>query len=155
MTQNSINTRNPVLQEVSAKSGQAWALNTVMPFDDTIPQSGEGTQVITVTITPKSSTSLLEITFSAGLLVRVTEFLSWALFQDSTADALAANGAFLRYGTNGYLKHYMTSGTTSATTFKIRIGPITGTGYLNANSGGTRTFGGLCQTILKVVEYYQ
>ena len=55
------------------------------------------------------------------------------------------------------LKHYMTAGTTSATTFKVRIGrtdshsnPFTINGY-----NGARKFGGVSSTSITIMEIAQ
>lgn len=114
---------------------------TDIPFDTSTPQNTEGDQVITVTITPKSTTNRLVIEFSAQQVsANGAGFIVWALFQDSTANALASGAS--QTGTSLTpinLRHEMAAGTTSATTFKIRVGPeVSGTittVYLNAYSG--------------------
>src|SRR5205085_1297835 len=119
---------------------------TVIPRDDTIPQNTEGDQYMSLSITPKSATSKLVIeavfnyTFSTNNLVAV------ALFQDSTANALAA--AFNWVGAADVegqcaFNHMVTSGTTSATTFKVRAGGV-GAGTVTFNGlSGSREFGGV------------
>ena len=48
--------------------------------------------------------------------------------------------------------HYMTAGTASATTFKIRIG-IQGSGTVTINgNGGNQTMGGVGATTLTITE---
>ncbi len=47
----------------------------------------------------------------------------------------------------------MTSGTTSATTFKIRVGQNSGTFYVNGAPGGTRVFGGVASSTIIIKEY--
>ncbi len=158
MTQNCINSSNPVLQVVSNTLLTIASQTTVMPSDNSIPQNTEGDEVLTVTITPQLSTSTLEIIFTAGSANPGTPAIfTLALFQDSTGNALAAKSLLCGSSSRripAFLKHVMTSGTTSSTTFKIRCGPSSaGTTRINGTSGGTQQFGGVCQTILTVTEY--
>ena len=149
---NAINSIYPVYQIVRSTSNSLVTCTTVLPADDTIPQNDEGDEVITATITPKSATSKLFIEFYGQFNISTTGRASFALFQDSTAGALAATG--FRFGFNGVLHYFMTSGTTSSTTFKIRCGPgSTETIYINGNSGGTRVMGGVSLATLKITEF--
>jgi hypothetical protein len=123
-----------LLQEVSTQNGALATGTTTIPADNTIPQITEGDQYMTLAITPKSATSRLVIdvvwqgSHSAGT------YLIAALFQDATANALAAIGVHSA-GAGSHViltfRHVMTSGTTSATTFRVRAG---------SNSAGTTTF---------------
>lgn len=161
MTQNAINSKNPVLQIVTSSTVDVVTCSTAIPADDTIPQQGtEGTEVLTATITPKYADSILEIIFSSQISNDANQNnVQVALFQDSTANAIAAH-SFLpgslaagSQATVGLLRHVMTSGTTSATTFKIKVGPDANTCYVNADSTGTRLMGGVSSTRLTIVEY--
>ncbi len=131
--------------------------NTVIPIDDTIPQNTEGVEVLTLSITPSSSTSVLEIVFSGAVTNDIINTgSSVALFQDSTADALAARSSSsnqFSYTSTLYLRHIMTSGTTSSTTFKIRIGPTSNNCYVNSDNAGNQLMGGVSSTRLTIKEY--
>jgi len=83
------------------------------------------------------------------------EVIICAIFQDSTASAIAARGLF-QTTANGMdtfiLEHEMAAGTTSATTFKVRIGSIAaGTTTINGHSG-VRKLGGVQISSIEVVE---
>jgi hypothetical protein len=132
---------------------------TDLPQDDSIPQNTEGDEYIDQAITPTSAANKLEIEHQgsyshSGTLGQI----GVALFQDSTANALAATlmGRDASAGSSGIavLNHSMRSGTTSATTFKIRAGESTGTGGTVSfnGSGGTRLFGGVCSSFMRVRE---
>lgn len=157
MTNNSVNSKNPILQVVTATVKTLLSQTTVMPVDDTIPQITEGDEVLTATITPQFSTSILEIVFTGNSIVPGNETRGGlALFQDSTAGALAAKSIStkLANASTYFLQHIMTSGTTSSTTFRIRYGPLTaGSSRVNGTSGGSQLMGGVGQTILKIIEY--
>jgi hypothetical protein len=78
-----------------------------------------------------------------------------ALFQDSTANALAVSTLYMQTATAGGtvpLSYRMVAGTTSSTTFKIRIGTQgASTVTLNGQSSA-RLFGGVAISILKIKE---
>ena len=155
MTQNRIN-RSAVLQYLTTSTSSLVTCSTATPADDTIPQNTEGNEVLTLSITPTYSTSRLEIIFVAPFIKDANNGSAVvALFQDSTADALSAlaQGVTNTLGGILVLRHYMTSGTTSATTFKIRVGPGANSLYINGSSAGARLLGGVSSTRLTIVEY--
>jgi hypothetical protein len=126
-----------VLQVVNFQTGAVASGTTTIPFDNTIPQITEGNEFMTLAITPISATSTLLINVVSWNSCNPQDEIVVALFQDSTANALAAIShtpftavARLAIG----FTHKMTSGTTSATTFKVRAGMA---------SAGTITFNGL------------
>lgn len=127
---------------------------TVIPKDDSIPQNTEGEEVITVTITPTSATNRLRIECNIPFVSGSAAIdAAAALFQDSTANALAVTGtttgAVSQHGALN-LVHEMAAGTTSATTFKVRVGPTGNTLYLNGYA--SRLYGGVCAVRLRVIE---
>ncbi len=142
------------LQVVSTITTAVSSGATVMVLDDTKPQStGEGMEVLSCAITPISATSKLVIDMvvvgsgPAGTMIA-------ALFQDSTADALAAAAQSIGANALATVKftHIMTSGTTSATTFKVRTGSD-GAGTFTFNGvTATRVFGGVCASSITITE---
>lgn len=131
------------------------ACTTAIPADDTIPQNTEGDEVVTVSITPKATTNRLVIDFYCFGAIGSAVYSACALFQDSTANALTASVNFHNVGSvNQFIiRHEMAAGTTSSTTFKIRIGPSSGTYYVNGATGGTRLLGGVGAARLSVTEW--
>lgn len=144
-----------VLQVVNFQTGEYNSGTTLMSSDDTIPQNTEGTEFMTLAITPTSATSKLLIEVSALLGTNtVNKFVIGALFQDTTADALAAtidweslNGTVNEVT----LRHYMTAGTTSSTTFKFRAG-LNNAGTVYFNGAGSRYFGGVAASSITITE---
>lgn len=131
--------------------------STVIPNDDTIPQNTEGDQYMTQVITPKSTTNVLVIQCLAMMShTAATAFLIGALFQDATANALAASAPLQTTATGICMvpvTHIMTAGTVSATTFKIRLGANgAGTTTFNGQSGG-RYFGAIAKSSMIITEY--
>lgn len=146
-----------VIQVQHASDAAVATGTTTLPSDDTIPQNTEGDEYITVSITPKSTTNRLFIRASILLASSAAGFeMTAALFQDSTAGALAATG---QTGSNSNenviitLEYEMAAGTTSSTTFKIRAG-TSGAGTTTFNGrAGARLFGGVATSTLTVTEY--
>lgn len=129
------------VQVVSGVTSTDTSTTTAMPFDDTIPQNTEGAELVTVTITPTSATSTLVILAHGYFSASTDTNVSVALFQDSTADALRASSCWatgVNQGVQLLINHAMTSGTTSATTFKLRFGISSGsTAYALQNAAGS------------------
>lgn len=146
-----------VIQQVRSEDTAVATGTTVMPYDDTIPQNTEGDQYLSVAITPTSATSKLVIEVIANLATTSgPNGIGGAIFQDSTAGALAASFATssaANVPSPLVLCHAMVSGTTSATTFKFRAGPNSSATVTFNGSNGSRRFGGVSASMITVTEY--
>jgi hypothetical protein len=144
-----------VVQVVSSLSSAVATGTTTIPLDDTIPQSTEGDQYLSVSITPKSTTNTLVIQVELFLSISVnTSNCIAALFQDSTANALAVGQGFQGTATAPvpvFITHTMAAGTTSSTTFKVRAGGTGGTMTFNGQSAA-RLFGAITKSSIVVTE---
>jgi len=147
-----------VLQVVNYTTGAVATGTGTIPSDDTIPQNTEGDQYMSLAITPISATSKLVIDV-VGQFANAAgggRFMM-ALFQDTTANALAASTqGFVDAGKPLMLSliHYMTAGTTSSTTFKVRAGTLSaapGTTTFNGTGGG-RLLGGVSSSSITIWE---
>ena len=144
-----------VIQRKQTELTTLDTIATVLPFDDTIPQNTEGDEVFTLAITPAATTNKLRLEFScqAGSTVDGAG-ISAALFQDTTAGALAAAGVVsdsISSMQTLHFTHEMDAGTVSETTFKIRAGPSSGSMYINGQSGA-RKLGGVLKATLTITE---
>lgn len=144
-----------VMQQVRTQTGAVATGTTVMPYDDTIPQNTEGDEYMTLSITPLSATSKLVIEVEAILGISTGNRICLAIFQDSTANALAAtnSASTTAPGASTTLKHSMTSGTTSATTIKFRAGPSGAATVTFNGNAGSRVFGGVAASSITITEY--
>jgi hypothetical protein len=146
-----------VIQTQRTDTGASSTGSTTIPADDTIPQITEGDQYMTQAISPSSAASVLEVRSIVNASVNAIAYVTSALFQDATANALAAVTAY-NPGSNQMsvesLSKRLLSGTTSSTTFRIRIGPSGGeTVRFNGFAGtASRTFGGVFNSFLEVSE---
>tara|TARA_R110000822_G_scaffold57487_1_gene144501 strand:- start:37 stop:627 length:591 start_codon:yes stop_codon:yes gene_type:complete len=142
-----------VVQIVNVTDGTLKSGTTVLPADDTIPQNTEGTEWMTLAITPTSATSKLLIQVVCNMGNDSTVDSALALFQDSTANALAAS--FIHNFNSPKIftiNHFMAAGTTSATTFKVRGGANAGTNRFNGKSTN-RLYGGVASSSITITEY--
>lgn len=144
-----------VLQVVNFQTGERATGTTIIPYDDTVPQNTEGTEFMTLAITPTRADSKLLIEVTTLLYSNPSAWLIGALFQDTAASALAA--AYLYQPTAGgsqelTLKHYMTAGTTSATTFKFRAGPQASSTIVLNGDNTIRLFGGVASSSITITE---
>mgnify|MGYP003680455708 CR=1 FL=1 len=145
-----------VLQVVYAQDLTVKTTTTAIPHNDTIPQNDEGVEVVSLAITPTSSSSKL-VFIATGVCASTVSQNQYiiALYQDSTSNALACvscrGTAQTHNEQNLTLNYHMTAGTTSATTFKIRLGTGGGTLTTNGKQGG-RFFGGVQTTALTIME---
>ena len=126
-----------VLQVANFQTGTLATGSTAIPFDNTIPQITEGDEFMSLAFTPTSASSKLKIDVVwQGTNTTVSSHgLVIALFMVGTSNALAAtfNSVANSCLSNFVFTHYMTSGTTSAITFKVRAG---------SSNGGTTSFNG-------------
>jgi hypothetical protein len=144
------------VQIVSTQTGAVATGTTSIPLDDSIPQISEGDQYMSVSITPTSATNKLFIQVVTNTSADSIKTNTAALFVDSTANALAAVSNTTRSGGDLLIvsfNHNMTAGSTSAMTFKVRIGTDSG-GTLTFNgSGGARRYGGVIASSITITEY--
>ena len=122
-----------------------------LPSDDTIPQSSEGGEVITQSITASNANNsfLIHANIYAGTAANDT--CTIALFKDSDANALAATAVLDSGHMIRTLVHKITAGSTSEITFKIRAGCTWADTYVNGTSTA-RLYGGVASTTLTIWE---
>ena len=150
-------TAGTIIQIVNTQTGAVATGTTQMPQDDTIPQNTEGDEYMTLAVTPTNTSNKLKIdvvwhgasSASSGIMVA-------GLFQDSTANALAAGSGGSHDAANDmqhiYFSHFMAAGTTSATTFKVRVGfNASGTTTFNG-AAGSRRLGGVFASSITITE---
>lgn len=140
-----------IIQVVNDLERSAVTCSTAIANDTSIPQNNEGDEVMTATITPTDTGNKLLIRAVVSGDVSADSVVTMALFQDSTADALAAVQQTMTRDNDKFvlvLEHYVAAGTVSATTFKIRVGPTAGTATVN----GVTTLGAVLTASLTVTE---
>jgi hypothetical protein len=124
---------------------------------NTIPTNTEGSQLISASITPKNTANILVIEAWLYGDASVSSVMQIAVFQDSTANAIATQfvnpNAFVNSPFLFQVKFSMTAGTTSSTTFKLRFG-LDRAGTMTVNgASGSQLGGGVMLSGIEVTEY--
>jgi len=141
-----------VVQQKRAIRQTFLSCPTLIPFDNSIPQITEGTEVLTAAITPLNASNIILIEFSGELATPAAGAAISAIFQDSIANALAASAMASQVGlSNVHVRHYLTAGSTSARTYRVRCGANNGASEING-TGGAQWALGRAATVLTVTE---
>jgi hypothetical protein len=146
-----------VVQIVVASTTSTASNGSSIPGDNTIPQIGEGAQLLSASITPTNSANTLLIRCNFwGADNSARDVFTLALFQDSTNNALNSVGQ--NAPPNGsdmfeqIIEHWVVAGTISPTTFQVRYGGHAGTTYA-LYDGGTNYYGANKSLHLVITEY--
>lgn len=129
-------------------------LSSLIPFDNTKPQISEGTQILTASITPGSTTNKIRARFKGwGTTGTNGDVLIAAMFNGGT-DAVQV--AAHQFATGNYLSPLAmewtyTPGTISAQTITVRVGSAVSTARMNGSSGAAY-FGGAASCTLVLEE---
>lgn len=136
-----------VLQTVQLRTTTATTGTTTTPFDNTPPQSGEGDQYMTQSITPSAACNLIRARVDAmmGASTAITAIL--ACFQDATASCFATTWSPCAAGgvISLHLETLIIAGGVAATAIKTRIGGQSGTITFNG-SGAAAELGATLAT---------
>ena len=159
-TQVAVKNSKAIQQTIVTTSAATVTSNTAIPYDGTIPQNTEGAACsgLDTTITPSnsSSTLLIEAVLQVGNGGGGSRTGGAAIFRDSTANAVCATTFdFYTSGADGTISMMTTvaASSTSATTFKVRIGnDTTANMYLNRSNAQASLYGGVIFSSLKVTE---
>jgi hypothetical protein len=127
-------------------------LTTLTPHDDTIPQVGEGTQILSVTITPSTTTNKVYIRGQmSGTCDSSGAALTMAVHVNGGADAIYSDYAIITTANHeekiAYEFEHLPA-STSAQTYTVRVGPNTGIARLNGLSTARRYGGTMRSTII-------
>jgi len=128
-----------------------------VPQDDSIPQNGEGNQLMdTVSITPSSAANALRFRH-IGSYAHDGAASVWAasLFRDAVANSL---NTAINYSTSNNTPHEavleqaVLSSTTSQTDFKVRVGNNSNNTFTINGNAGSRIYGGAAGARSQVEE---
>jgi len=140
-----------VLNAKFYESSTEYEINGIIPLDPTIPQNGEGQQIISGTITPSKTTSkILGILSLNGDGTTTSVF---AAFRNLVADAISSTWVQKISDSSLVAFQFIDSPTTtSSVTYTIRCGPgTTGTLWINKSSAGS-LLGGSNKITLTLLE---
>lgn len=146
-----------VIQSYRNESGTATsALTTQIPADNSIPTSSEGTQVFEATLTRTLDANMIRVRHKGLYSISSTAQGTVSLLKDAGAAALAAMGKNIITNATECLELEYVAGPeaiNAAESWKIYAGPGAAVNlYMNADSGGTRLYGGVAASFLEVEE---
>jgi hypothetical protein len=144
-----------VVQMVSTVNNTYSNTTTAIPQDNSIPQSNEGAEVLSRTITPKATTNILLIQVSLCVGGVNGGDISAAIFKDAGANAICAaktNAVNTEDMVHLTFNHIVVAGAIDEATYKVRFGPgASDTAYLNGNNA-SRIFGGVAISSITITE---
>lgn len=145
-----------VRQIVTAAAPTVSTTTTSMPQASTAPTSTQGAQFASATITPQSSSSSILIIASIQGSINAVATATAAIFRDAQTSAICAGSmACLTASTSLSFMFWgiVSSGSTAASTFKLRAGPG-GAQTLTVNgAGGGQLLGTASSTGIVLVEF--
>lgn len=142
-----------VVQVVRFATGAVSTGSAIFPNDDTPPQITEGTQVMSLSLTPSAATNLLHtraLSYTSGLTDTINIA---AMFRDSIANALVvgenfSSGSAQMVGVD--LDATVAAGSTVSTTFSVRASSNSNMTFNGSSSA--RKFGGVVNSFIEVWE---
>ena len=144
-----------VVQVVNDQTGAVATGTAIIPVDDTTPQKTEGTEWLTLTITPKGSGNFIYVDVILSASPAIANFITVALFKDSDSNAVASIPDYVNGGTwltQLQIKYKMTAGSTSPITFKVRYGPRDSDTVTINGRLGSRLYGGTLLSSITITE---
>ena len=143
-----------VKQRTRVSSTTNLTITNVIPADNTTPLVSEGTEILTTSFTPTSTSNKIEVQFN-GLLAATPAGAETviALFEDSTC----VGARWISQSADGTaissLQFQFTPSSTNAATYSLRVGPgASGTSFVNRDNANSFTLGGLMEYSMTVLE---
>ncbi|MBY5733495.1 hypothetical protein HFO26_24910 [Rhizobium leguminosarum] len=154
------NTQMPtgsVVQSILVSDIANTAISATIPRDNTVPQISEGTQILSGSITPNSTTNKIRVRFSgwfeASAILHVIGAICVSTQTDAIGATMVTSSDTAGYGVIMTFEAEYTPGTTSAVTVSIRAGPASTTpGNVRFSSSSGAHFLGAAGKITMVIE---
>jgi hypothetical protein len=144
------------VQVVNTATATKQTISATTPLDNTIPQNTEGAEItgLATAITPSSSSNKVLVRVVLAVAAPATAGIIVALHRDSVASAIAATVKTLTDGSDFFVLEYLDSpATTSAVTYKVRVGKTGANGcYVNGSNADASILGGVYQSTLTATE---
>lgn len=126
----------------NTQGNSQFSTTTVIPVDNTTPQSSEGAEITTLSFTFEPESSLTTTLIEANVMVSLSTagFVTLALFLNSNTDASAAVTTYISAAGQAHPVYLKTVINTNDVDLSLRFGPSTGTAYVGQLSTGTALF---------------
>ena len=132
------------------------SFSPTIPADNTIPQISEGTEILSVAITPKTITNRVRVQFQAFVETSSgPDQITAALFLNGGTNAISATNITTTttgYGSAIVMTFEHVPGAITAQTYTIRIGAQTYTMHINGNAS-IRYYGGVSRATVTLEEF--
>lgn len=149
-----------VVQQVRTFTGSViTTTNSMGATFDNAPTNTAGVQLLSVSITPTSASSILVVEASLNYSAASSNAVQFGFFLGAAGTAFAAylDSGFGSAGDYGCYRAYVTAGTTSPVTIAVRAGPLGSPGgaifALNGESSGVHINGAAAFSDLMVTEF--
>lgn len=141
-----------IVQTVYAEYTAQTDLSALIPYDNTVPQNTEGTQILSASITPSSATNRVRaMVFLCGTVGGGWSAAAGLFRGGASAIAAKAFAGAIDAATSSLCDFVFEDvpGVTSALTYTVRVGPASGTAVkLNNQLGGSQR----CVLILEEIR---
>jgi hypothetical protein len=124
-------------------------------YDDSIPQSSEGLQIISTSFTPTNASNKLRFRFTGMFSLTGAGTGVCALFSGASAGSVAASATRADSNDSAYqfnLVHEEVAGVTTSKTFAIRVGPGSAVTLSLNGTSAARRLGGVAKCVLIIEE---
>lgn len=146
----------------TAADSAAGSTYTVTGGETTALTESQTKELMSVSITPKLATSKLLIQVHMPVVSGSTAVVTAGLFKDADGSTTALSVGQCTVVSTNYVEnitfsHYMDAGSTASTTFSVRYGLNTTSGftYINSVNGTDALYGGTCEASITVTEIAQ
>lgn len=126
--------------------------STLVPNDDTIPQSGEGDQILSGSITLANAANKVRVRVCVFGSSNANRDYILACFRGGTS-AIAATAQLMNGWGQINLEFTDTPGSVGPHTYTLRLGPTVGDTFTVNGTGGSRRLGGVAKSVLVLEEY--
>ena len=145
-----------VLQVVNVQDGSVATGTDQYTDDDDIPTSAQGTEYMTLAVTPAATANELLIDTVAHVSTNNTATMAASLYKGAGTAAITTSMFELKSSSADMqvvsFRHKMVGATTAETTFKLRMGTV-GAGTLTFNGvAGSQKFGGTLASSMTITE---
>jgi len=147
-----------VIQVANYTTGTMATTTTITPYDNTVPQSSEGTDIMTLSFTANKSNSKLKVdVIFNGSVTTNGGVMTLTLFKDTDASALGVS-RFSGQANQSYcftFSYYINAVDTSAHTYKIKLGTNTAGTVTFNGTNGVAEYGGAMASSITIMEIAQ
>jgi hypothetical protein len=144
-----------VIQSTYGIYTTSGVIATLIPVDDTIPQISEGTQILSLSFTPRFVNSKMVLRFVGLVSTDAANRISVAVFRDAGVNAVVATGTYIPVANAVVPVSFIAVDlpvTVATITYTVRAGmSVAGTMRFNGPSSGRR-YGGVAATTFEVQE---